>query len=101
MAAPTQRPADVRRWSVTDVAEWMHSIELGEHAAAFTSNAVDGALSTLPPLHANIRTTLAMELCMQMFCAYATVSVLALCVGGCRACLQDLISYFKGNAISN
>ena len=32
----------VRAWSVTDVTDWLTSIELGEHAATFAANAVDG-----------------------------------------------------------
>lgn len=38
---------DIRNWTVSQVGTWLHSIDLGELAHIFASNAVDGAAFAL------------------------------------------------------
>lgn len=37
------RNSNLRKWSVSDVGNWLKSIDLGELNPAFSANAVDGA----------------------------------------------------------
>ncbi len=42
LAATNPLPANVRTWTVTDVARWLESLSLGQYIAPFTEGSVDG-----------------------------------------------------------